>query len=118
MRGTSKERVYDKLGLETLEQRKYYRKLCCFFKIFRNKCPKYLFSIIPTSVSIYNTKNTNNIRLFKVKRNFFRNPFLSFCGNRAEQTGPKYSQFRKLEYLQENTFELYTSFWKYCFQFS
>ena len=31
-----------------------------------------------------------------------------------EQTGTQYSQFRKLEYLQENTFELYTSFWKHC----
>ena len=38
--------------------------------------------------------------------------------NRMEQTGPKYSQFRELEYLQENTFELLTSFWKHCFQLS
>ena len=28
-----------------------------------------------------------------------------------EQTGPKYSQFRKLEHIQENTFEFHTSFW-------
>ena len=47
----------------------------CFFKIFRYKCPKYLFNIIPTSVSTYNTRNTNNIPLFKVKHNFFRNSF-------------------------------------------
>ena len=33
-----------------------------------------------------------------------------------EQTGLKYSQFRKFEYLQENTFQLYTSCWKHCFQ--
>ena len=26
-----------------------------------------------------------------------------------EQTGPKYTQFRKLEYLPENTFELHAS---------
>ena len=30
------------------------------------------------------------------------------------QTGLKYSQFRKFEYLQENTFQLYTSCWKHC----
>ena len=53
-------------------------------------------------MSIYNTKNTNNIPLFKAKHNFF-------CGNRMEQTGPKYSQFKKLEYLQENIFEFHTS---------
>ena len=65
IRGTSKEKLYDELGLETLEKRRWYRKLCCFFKIFRYKCPKYLFNIIPTFVSTYNTRNTNNSPLFK-----------------------------------------------------
>ena len=32
-----------------------------------------------------------------------------------EQAGPKYSQFRRLECLQENIFKLHTSFWKHCF---
>ena len=45
------------------------------FKICRYKCPKYLFNSIPTSVTTYNTRNTNNIPLFKVKHNFFRNSF-------------------------------------------
>ena len=44
-RGTSKKILYQELGLETLEKRKWYRKLCCFFKIFRNQFPEYLFSI-------------------------------------------------------------------------
>ena len=52
-----------------------YRKLSCFFKVFRYKCPKYLFNIIPTSVRTYNTRNTNNIPLFRIKHNFFRNSF-------------------------------------------
>ena len=56
IRGTSKEKLYDELGLETLEKRRWYRKLCCFFKIFRYKCLKYLFNIIPTSVSTHNKK--------------------------------------------------------------
>ena len=108
IRRTSKKKLYDELGLETLEKRRWYRKLCCFIKIFRYKCPKCRFNIIPTSVSTYNIRNTNNIPLFKVKHNL----------SRMEQTRPKYSQFRKLEYLQENTFELHTCFWKYCFQLS
>ena len=31
-RGSSKERLYQELGLETLQQRLWYRKLCCFYK--------------------------------------------------------------------------------------
>ena len=55
IRETSKEKLYQELILETLEKRIWYRKLCCFLKIFRNQSPKYLFSIIPTSVRPDNT---------------------------------------------------------------
>ena len=55
IRRTFKEKLYHELGLETLEKRLWYRKLCCFFKIFRDQSPEYLFNIIPTSVRPYNT---------------------------------------------------------------
>ena len=35
IRETSKEKLYNELGLETLEKRRWYRKLCCFFKILK-----------------------------------------------------------------------------------
>ena len=38
IRGISKEKLYHELGLETLEKTSY-RKLCCFFKVFRNQSP-------------------------------------------------------------------------------
>ena len=75
IRGTSKEKIYHELGLESLEKRRWYRKLCCFYKIFRGQSPQYLFNIIPTYVRPYNTRNTNNIPQFKVKHNFFKNLF-------------------------------------------
>ena len=71
IRGISKEKLYDELGLGTLEKRTWYIKLSCFLKTFRYKYPKYLFNIIPTFVSTYKTRNTNNISLFKIKHNFF-----------------------------------------------
>ena len=51
--GTSKEKLYQELGLKTLGKRRYYRKVCCFFKIFINQYLKYLFNIIPTFVRPY-----------------------------------------------------------------
>ena len=75
IRGTSKEKIYHELGLESLEKRRWYRKLCCFYKIFRSKSSQYLFNIIPTSVRPYNTRNANNIPQFEVKHNFFKNSF-------------------------------------------
>ena len=33
-RGTSKEKIYQEFGLESLESRRWFRKLCFFFKNF------------------------------------------------------------------------------------
>ena len=78
IRGTSKEKLYQALGLETLEKRRWYRKLCCFFKIFRNQSSKYLFNITPTSVRSYNTRNADNVPQFKLKHYFFPKFFFPF----------------------------------------
>ena len=69
--GTSTEKLYNELGLETLKKRRWYRKLCCFYKVYKCHSLKYLFNIIPVTVSRCNTRNTNKIVQFKVKRNFF-----------------------------------------------
>ena len=76
--GRYKRESTEKLGLETLEKRKWYKKLCCYCKVYKRPSPKYLFNIIPVTVSRYNTRNTdnnNNIPQFKVKHNFFQNSF-------------------------------------------
>ena len=75
IRGTSTEKLYNELGLETLEKRRWYRKVCCFYKVYKYHSPKYLFNIIPVTVRRYNTRNTNNTPQFKIKHIFFRNSF-------------------------------------------
>ena len=69
-RVASRERSYHELGLGTIVKRRWHKKLGCFSKIVRNECSKYQVKTIPTFMSTYNTRNTNNIPLFKVKRNF------------------------------------------------
>ena len=76
IRGTSKEILFEELGLESLQHRRWYRKLCCFYKVLKNQSPKYIFSIIPKLNRPYSTKNANNIPHFKVIHSFFRNTFL------------------------------------------
>ena len=34
IRGTSKEKLFEELGLESLQQRRWYRKLCYFIRFF------------------------------------------------------------------------------------
>ena len=45
--GTSKENFYQELGLESLQLRRWYRKLKMFNNIYKNKSPQYLFELIP-----------------------------------------------------------------------
>ena len=39
IRGSSREKLYQELGLESLKSRRWYRKLCLFFKLKENKHP-------------------------------------------------------------------------------
>ena len=37
IRGSSREKIYQELGFESLQQRRWYRKLCSFYKVFKTK---------------------------------------------------------------------------------
>ena len=76
IRGTSREKLYQELGLESFCKRRWYRKLCYFFKIFKGQSPKYLFRILPSVSKAYNTRTNDKIPLFSGKHNFFINYFL------------------------------------------
>ena len=75
IRDTSSEKLYQELGLESLQQRRWYRKLCPFLKIIKEKSPDYLFNIIPKNNSNHRTRNSYNIPQFNIKHNFFKNSF-------------------------------------------
>ena len=71
----SREKIYQELGLESLQQRRWYRKPCLFCKIYKNQCPKYLFDIIPQLNCQYRTRNAHNISHINVKHQFFKNSY-------------------------------------------
>ena len=45
-RGTSEEKIYQELGLESLQLCRWFIALCSFCKVFENEHPKYLFNPI------------------------------------------------------------------------
>ena len=51
VRGTSRKRIYQELGLENLHDRRWYRKLLLFFKICKGDAPQYLNDLLPPLVS-------------------------------------------------------------------
>ena len=71
IRGSFREKLYQELGLETLQQQRWYRKLCCFYKILKSQSPKYLYSIIPIHNMSYGTGQCNKIPAINLKNSYF-----------------------------------------------
>ena len=92
IRGTSKEKLYQELGLESLQLRRWYRKLCLFYKIFKNKSPAYLFNLIPARINPIGIKYITKIRLglSHLREHKFKHSFqdsinpICDCGNDVE----------------------------------
>ena len=81
IRGTSRKRLYLELGLESLRDRRWYRKLVVFLKLLNGQEPSYLKSIVPSFVSSRDIRS-NIIRQF-IKKNslYFASSFFTYCIN-------------------------------------
>ena len=96
IRGSSKEKIYQELGFEFFRVRRWYRKLCLFYKVLNNEHPYYLFNLIPVRLILYSTRNTLNILLLNTNRSFFKNLFFP---STIIEWNKLNSGLRKAEYL-------------------
>ena len=79
IRGTSKEKLYQELGLEYLSSRRWFRRLCLFYKILNNKQPSYLFNLVPRPNHFLNTRNQSQIPDIFCRTEILANSFFPFC---------------------------------------
>ena len=49
--GTSCDKIYQELGLESLKSRRWYKSLSCMFKIMKKGAPNYFINLIPKNVT-------------------------------------------------------------------
>ena len=103
---SNKEKLYQEVGLESLQHRHWFHKLSSFYKIFKNQSPHYLYELLLLQTTSNNTRSSRNITLFHLKHKFFKNFFFSFGNNWMEQSKPNnqskiYSKFRKFEYFKK-----------------
>ena len=59
IQGTSRDKIYQELGLESLKSRRWYKRLTCLFKIMRNEAPNYLINLIPKCEHTIKTRNSH-----------------------------------------------------------
>ena len=75
IRGTSREKLYAELGIESLKFRQWFRKLACFYKIQSTGLPKYLLQLIPTNNHSYTLRKPLNIPHYYCRSDTFKNSF-------------------------------------------
>ena len=57
IQSTFHEKIFQELSLESLKSRRWFKRLCCMFKIMKNEASNYLISLIPKRKQTFNTRN-------------------------------------------------------------
>ena len=75
----TREKLYQELGLEPLKYRRWYRKLCLFYKGFykTKRTSQYLFNLIPVRHSSHTSRNVHTISIFNFQCIFLKDSFFS-----------------------------------------
>ena len=84
IQGTSREHVYHELGLVSLGDRRWCRKLTFFYKIVNGLAPKYLVNYLNINDNqVYKTRASEHsyMKRFRTRTENFKQPFFPFCVN-------------------------------------
>ena len=74
IQGTSREKNYQELGLESLRARRWYTHLICMFKIVKEEASNYLINLIPKIQQTTRTR-INRMPTFHCRTDCFKNSF-------------------------------------------
>ena len=76
IQGTSGDKIYQELGLESLKSRRWYKRYGCMFKVMKEEAPKYLISLVPKCETNTRTRN-NSMPTFNCQTNCFNYSFFT-----------------------------------------
>ena len=75
IKGTSQLKIYNELCNETLKFRRWFKRLCVFYKIKTTQILKYLYELLPTESHTYNTRNIENVETYYSRTDLFKYSF-------------------------------------------
>ncbi len=89
IRGSSKERIYQELGLESLSDRRWYRRMCTLWKIINGLSPEYLKKYLPGLQSSRNPIRQNLFRVFPRSTAYYGNSFFPYSIDQWNKLDPE-----------------------------
>ena len=88
----------DKLGFESIHDRRWFRKLCFYYKIRHNMCPLYLTELLPimkTSCYSLRLNCAPTVPNFRTER--FKSTFSPSCSSNCNQLDPNIQNCSSIE---------------------
>ena len=101
IRGTSKERLYQELGFEYLEKRRWFRRMCLFWKIVNGLAPSYLSNLLPAIQLSRNPNRQNLYASFSKNTNYFANSFFPYCTDKWNSLDPAIKNIETLSLFKK-----------------
>ena len=106
-RGTSREKLYQELGWESLSDRRWYRRLVLFFKVINGLAPTYLSSLLPDRrEQRYNLRKMNSILAPKCRTDALKNSFFPHCINEWNNLSLEFREVRSLSLFKTRLISL------------
>ena len=88
IRGTSREKLYQEIGIESLEDRRWLRRLCLFYKIINNNTPSYLHDLVKKQIPNYSFRSFS-VRSYTSRTKRFQNSFFPYCSKQWDELDDK-----------------------------
>ena len=98
IKGSSRERFYQELGLESLSDRRWY----LFFLIVSGNSPDYLCSLLPAKQRSYDPARSNLFRNVTTHKNVFLNSFFPYCISEWNKLGPNLRNSTSISIFKKN----------------
>ena len=94
--GCSRDKLYQELGFESLHDRRWFRKLCFYYKIRNNMCPLYLTELLPImKSSCLRLNRAPTVPNFRTER--FKSTFPPSCSSNWNQLDPNIQNSSPIE---------------------
>ena len=74
LQSTSREKIYQELGLESLKSRTWYKHLSLLFKIMKEEAQNYLINLIPKCEQTTRTRD-NSMPVYHCRTESFKHSF-------------------------------------------
>ena len=106
-RGTNRDKIYEELGWESLQNRRMSRRLSQFYKIMNGMTPMYMVNPVPKPrQNLYGFRSTNVIPLLKCRTNRFKKSFYPDAIKCWNNIGPEFRNTPSLSLFKSKILNL------------